>query len=104
MAKHPKNRAHRRFHRLRVIDLRCKRIFSLSQAQKNIQHGQGDGWQSYDDLILWFAKARGRAAKTPKTCSCAMCGNPRRKNHFPGHFGRLTKGEVIAKMRQGDEE
>jgi len=34
----------------------------------------------------------GRAAQTPKPCSCVMCGNPRK------HLGEVTRQEVAIKV------
>lgn len=81
MSKHPSTRAHRRAHKSRVIRNRRKSISWLA-----------DYLASKDPNITDHKKqvALGAISKTATSCSCWMCGNPRRK------FGYKTLAEMCA--------
>lgn len=70
MSHHPRDRAHRRVHRARVIHHRCRSISWLASYLS-----------SNSEMVDPRAKAAARSAiaKTAVRCSCWMCGNPRRK-------------------------
>lgn len=82
---HPRNRAHRRHHRERLI---FKRVKQRPSWFLNLDHhAQPD---------RFHAKQRGRLASTPTPCSCWMCGNPRR------HLNQRTLAEHKADLAGRD--
>jgi len=95
MAKHPENRAHRRFHRTRVVQNRRR----LEWVKSN------ERWASTlpsDEKFAYLCGLWGVLAKVAKPCSCAMCGNPRRY-HGGGSWEARTRQEVVADLKWHDE-
>ena len=72
MAKHPKTRAHRRFHRARCISNR-RNLQWVQCKEKFIKE-----WGSASERDALLGRLWGVASKTGKVCSCFVCGNPRR--------------------------
>lgn len=83
--KHPIDRAHRRFHRARVVKNR-RRLLWVQYAERHAQTLPDDQRRPY------LGRVYGQAAQMVQPCSCFMCGNPRR--HFKHKKGSWLLGQT----------
>lgn len=96
MAKHPNTRAHRRFHRVRVVQNRRR----LEWVKSN------ERWAASlptEEQHAYLSGLWGVLATISKPCSCPMCGNPRRY-HGGGSWAVRTRQEVVADLKWSDED
>lgn len=96
MAKYPQDRAHRRFHRYRVIQKR-RRLQWVKSNEK---------WATDlppDEKTVYLSHLWGSISKVAKPCSCYMCCNPR--HGFGGGNGAhiRTRQEVVADLNWSEE-
>lgn len=69
---------------------RAIRRFNMEKKKNKIKNILKN--KPYYDEIKNIDKLIGRLASTPASCSCSMCGNPRK------HFNEKTRKEIISDL------